>query len=249
MAKPRPITSQNIQMRCVSTKAVMPMAMLHMKISPVKPSRQFGFCAAGGDARAKRGPEARDGVEVAAVALALCGEEAGFFAEDEPVRDDEHADDHDDEAKSAGEDAEAESEQIVTEIERIADVAVRSFGDELVGMDGCVVDDGAVKVGFSPRAKQHSEVDEERADGDDGELVAVEDGGIRADGGAEDFLSEGEGDVDVVDVVAEEGEEDDGADDPEAILEFEVGGGEGHFCWPRWCASWMANVTRRPVDS
>jgi len=97
-------------------------------------------------------------------------------------------------------------------------------------VDGCVVNDGAVEVGFGPGAQQRGEVDEERANGDDGELIAVEDGGIRVRGGAEDFLGEGEGDVGVVEVVAEKGEEDDGADDPEAVLEFEVGGGEGHFC-------------------
>ena len=51
-------------------------------------------------------------------------------------------------------------------------------------MDGCVVDDGAVEVGFGPGAQQRGEIDEERADGDDGELVAVEDGGIRLRGGA-----------------------------------------------------------------
>src|ERR1700751_2325560 len=105
-----------------------------------------GFCAAGRDAGAERRPEPRDGVEIAAVAFALRREQAGFFAQDESVRDDEHADDHDDEAEAAGKDSEAESEQVVTEIERIADVAVGAFGDELVGMDGCIVDDGAVKV-------------------------------------------------------------------------------------------------------
>ena len=73
-----------------------------------------GFGAAGGDAWAERGPEARDGVEIAAVAFALRGEEAGFFAEDQALGDDEHADDHDDEAESAGEGAEADGEQVVT---------------------------------------------------------------------------------------------------------------------------------------
>src|SRR5579862_6316305 len=99
------------------------------------------------------------------------------------------------------------------------------------------MNDGAVKVGFGPGAKQRAEVDEERTDGDDGELVAVEDGGIRVRGGTQDFLGEGEGDVGVVEVVAEEGEEDDGADDPEAIFEFEVGGSEGHVVGFRDAAS------------
>ena len=96
-------------------------------------------------------------------------------------------------------------------------------------MDGCIVNDGAVEIGFGPGAKQRGEIDEERADGNDGDLVAVEDGRVRADAGAEDFLSEGEGDVGAVEVVAEEGEEDDAADDPEAIFEFEVGSGEGRL--------------------
>ena len=91
-----------------------------------------GFCAAGRDAWAERRPEPRDGVEIAAVALALRREQAGFFAQDESVRDDEHADNHDDEAESAGEKTQAESEEIVAEIERITDVAVGALGDELV---------------------------------------------------------------------------------------------------------------------
>jgi hypothetical protein len=37
------MTSQKDQRRCVITKAVMPMGTLHMKISPVKPSRQLGL--------------------------------------------------------------------------------------------------------------------------------------------------------------------------------------------------------------
>jgi hypothetical protein len=43
MAKPTAMTSQKDQRRWVITKAVMPMGMLHMKISPVSPSRQFGL--------------------------------------------------------------------------------------------------------------------------------------------------------------------------------------------------------------
>ena len=77
-------------------------------IAPVR------FGAARGDAWAKRGPEARDGVEIAAVAFALGGEKAGFFAQDQAVGNDEHSDDHDDEAESAGEGAEADDEQVVT---------------------------------------------------------------------------------------------------------------------------------------
>jgi hypothetical protein len=46
---------------------------------------------------------------------------------------------------------------------------------------------------------------------------------------AKDFLSEGEGDVGAVEVVAAKGDEDNATNDPEAILKFEVGGGEGHF--------------------
>jgi hypothetical protein len=96
-------------------------------------------------------------------------------------------------------------------------------------VDGSVVNDGAVQVGFSPGAQERSGIDEERADRDDDELAAVEGRRIGADARAENFLREGEGEIGVVDVVAGEGEEDDDADDPEELLEFEVGGGEGHL--------------------
>src|ERR1700721_460076 len=103
-----------------------------------------GFCAAGGDAGAERGPEARDGFEIAAVAFALRREQAGFFAQDESVRDDEHADKHDDEAESAGEKTQAESEEIVTEIERIADGAGGALGDGGGGVGGALGGGGGV---------------------------------------------------------------------------------------------------------
>src|ERR1700756_2833680 len=73
-----------------------------------------GLGATGGDAGAERGPEARDGVEIAAVAFALRGEKAGFFAQDQAVGNDEHSDDLDDEAQQAGAWGEADGDQVVT---------------------------------------------------------------------------------------------------------------------------------------
>jgi hypothetical protein len=51
------MTSQKTQRCCVVTKAAMPSAILQKKISPVKPSRQFGLAPlAGARQRSKQRP-------------------------------------------------------------------------------------------------------------------------------------------------------------------------------------------------
>ena len=92
----------------------------------------IGLGTAGRNARAQRRPEARNGVEIAAIALALRGKQACLFAQNQPIGKENHSQDEHDCAEAAGENRKAHGHQIVSHVKRVAYVAVGAFGDELL---------------------------------------------------------------------------------------------------------------------
>ena len=123
----------------------------------VEPIRTAIACR---NARPGRREEARDGFEILAIALALRSQQSCFLVKDQSIIEESHQHYEYDIAGAAGQQAHAKSEENVSEIKWIAEMAVGAVGDEAIGVQVHIVNDGAVEVGLGPGANERG--DDER---------------------------------------------------------------------------------------
>lgn len=175
--------------------------------------------AARWNTRTPGGPEFWNDAAKFTEGLALGGGEARFFKGNQTKEEKRLAEDKYEKADTAGEKAEANSEQDASQIKRIAKMAVRAFGDKLFRMQRFIVNDVRLQVCRRPSAKSGAEKHDESCEGEKRVDPIPCCGRARADEFRDKKLDE----VGLVDAIGAETEEVAEADQPEAVAKLEIG--------------------------
>ena len=128
----------------------MPMAQPHIKASPARPSPRVGPARAGGNPRPKRRHQARHRLQVAPVTLALRLQQFVLLAQNEPIGEQPHSGAQHQESQAAGHGPEADCQEDGPQVQRIAQVAIRTIGHQAVGVQLAIMHHRALEVGRRP---------------------------------------------------------------------------------------------------